>query len=140
MRKVWQNPEYATKTLERMSKSKRFNSKGEIEVREHFKHKFPNDNWTFGPCVIDNQTLVRDMFSKKLKVCFEYDGIWHFKDIKGQLEDKQKKDLLLEKWCIQNNYRLIRIKENIYKKDKKYWLDKLEEIIYNGNEKLVKIY
>jgi hypothetical protein len=140
MRKVWQNSEYAIKAVKRMSISKRFNSKGEIEIREHFKNKFPNDIWTFGPCVINNQTIVRDMFSKKLKVCVEYDGVWHFKDIHGQLKNKQEKDLLLEKWCELNEYRLIRIKEDLYKSDKNFWLDKLENIIYHSNEKLIKFY
>jgi hypothetical protein len=140
MKKVWQNPEYYIKAVDRMSKSKRFNSKGEIEIREYLKNKFPFDFWTFGPCRIDDRTIVRDMFSEKLKVCIEYDGIWHFKDIYGQLKDKQEKDLLLEKWCKLNGYRLIRIKEDIYKSDKNFWLEKLENAIYHSNENFVKFY
>jgi hypothetical protein len=137
---MWQNNiEYVNKCLKN-GKHKKFNSKGEIEVREYFQDKFPNDMWTFGPCVINNQTIVRDMFSKKLKVCLEYDGVWHFKDIHGQLKNKQEKDLLLENWCKLNGYRLIRIKEDLYKSNKNFWLDKLEKTIYHSDDKLVKFY
>jgi hypothetical protein len=54
------------------------------------------------------------MYSDKLKICFEYDGIWHFKDIHGQLERKQYKDKLLKKWCKVNNYKLIRLDEECF--------------------------
>jgi hypothetical protein len=74
------------------------------------------------------------MWSDKLKICFEYDGIWHFEDIKGQLKIKQTKDVLLEKWCIENNYRLIRIDENFYES-----VEQIVNLIYNNKQSVVKI-
>jgi len=139
IKKKWCDSEYFKIAYKNIGK-RRFDSKGEIEVRNYFQIKYPNDEWTFGPCHINGITLVRDCFSKKLKVCIEYDGIWHFKDINGQLKDKQNKDLLLEKWCKENNFRLIRIKEDIYKQNKKLWIDKLEKEVYTGVSEIVKFY
>lgn len=136
---LWKNEEYINKSFVNIGK-RRYTSKGEEEIKKHFKETYKDDGWTFGPCFNGDRMLVRDLFSKKLKVCIEYDGIWHFEDIHGQLKDKQEKDFLLEDWCIKNNFRLIRIKEDIYNQDKKYWIKKLEEEVYNGIEKLVKFY
>ena len=74
------------------------------------------------------------MWSDVLKVCFEYDGIWHFKDIYGQLDKKQNKDKLLELWCINNNYRLVRVDEDCYKN-----IQQIEELIYNSLDAIIKI-
>lgn len=138
--KSWSNPDYIKNNLKNIGK-RRFTSKGEEEIKKHFKEKYKNDNWTCGcRAFIDNVRLNIDLYSDKLNVCIEYDGVWHFKDINGQLEDKQRKDLLLEKWCNENNFRLIRIKEDIYKQDKKFWIDKLEQEVYNSSNKLVKFY
>lgn len=107
---LWQNPEYAKKV---MSQSKRFTSKNEVLIRDHFINTHLEDEWTFGGGLKHNgETIVRDLFSKKLKICFEYDGIWHFKEVHGQLARKQLKDKLLEEWCIENEYSLIRLDEN----------------------------
>lgn len=117
-----------------------FTSKGEIEVREHFKHKFPGDGWTYGGSLkMDEHRLVRDLFSKQLKICIEYDGIWHFKDIKGQLARKQAKDYALERWCRINGWRLIRIDENIYNKNKGIALALLEQLVYSSNIPVIKL-
>lgn len=130
MEKVINNPNHI----------KRFNSKGEIEIRNYFQNKFPENLWTSGGIIkFKNESLVRDMYSKKLKICIEYDGIWHFKDIHGQLKRKQFKDSLLEEWCLENDYKLIRIDEDLYLKDKQYWLNEIEKAI-NGDEKIVKFY
>lgn len=138
-KKLWSNKNYVNDVLK--NKGKRiFTSKGEEEIKKYFKDMFPNDLWTFGPCVYDGITLVRDLFSEKLKVCIEYDGIWHFKDIHGQLKEKQKKDLLLEEWCLKNGFRLIRIKEEIYKKNKQKWLQTLVTEAYSGKNKITKFY
>jgi hypothetical protein len=90
-----------------------FTSKPEKEILNFFKATYPEDRWTSGGGLklADGVYLSRDMYSDKLKICFEYDGIWHFKDIHGQLERKQYKDKLLTKWCIENNYKLIRLDE-----------------------------
>ena len=54
-----------------------------------------------------------------MKICIEYDGVWHFKDIHGQLELKQKKDRLLNEWCEKNEWRIIRISESYWHENKK---------------------
>jgi very-short-patch-repair endonuclease len=73
-------------------------------------------------------------------VIFEYDGIWHFKDIHGQLDSKIKKDQTLEKWVIENDWRLIRIKDEIYNTNKTYYLDLIENYVYKSKEQIIKIY
>ena len=50
------------------------------------------------------------------------------------------KDNLLEKWVIENNWRLIRLKDDLYRKNKKYWLNNLLNSIYNSNEQIIKLY
>lgn len=118
-----------------------FTSKGEEEIRNYFIKNFPGDCWTFGGLLKHNNIRIcRDLYSKKLKVCFEYDGIWHFKDIHGQLKRKQETDFQLEKWCIENEYRLIRIKEIVYISNKSFWLEKIKNEIYAGTDKIVKFY
>lgn len=136
---LWSRTSYSDKAL--VNNGKRiFTSKGEIEVREHFKRKFPNDGWTHGGSLkMDDHRLVRDLFSKQLKICVEYDGIWHFKDIKGQLARKRAKDYALECWCGINGWRLIRIDENIYNKDKETALYLLEQSVYSSQVPVIKL-
>ena len=138
-KKLWLNKDYADKVIK--NSKKRFTSKGEEEIRDYIINKYKSDGWTFGIKKINGElSLIRDLYSDKLKVCFEYDGIWHFKDIHGQLKEKQEKDILLENWCKNNRYRLIRIKEDVYKQNKSEWLSKIENEIYNGKDQLVKFY
>jgi hypothetical protein len=54
--------------------------------------------------------------------------------LNGQLFRKQRKDKLLEEWCIMNNYRLIRIEEGFYA-----GIEQIKELIYNKNEPIIKI-
>jgi hypothetical protein len=125
-KKQWQNPEYASKVL---STSKRFTSKNEVIIRNHFITNYPEHGWTFGGSLrVDGTTITRDLYSPLLKICFEYDGVWHFKDIHGQLQSKQQKDSLLEKWCLDNGYSLIRLDELKYKQDS---IQLLEHIFRN---------
>jgi len=112
-----------------------FSSKKEREIVKHFKETFPNDEWKSGGHLrFEGYSITRDLYSDKLKVCFEYDGVWHFKDIHGQLADKQEKDAALEKWCINNNYRLIRLEENHFEN-----FNHIENIIYNETDSITKI-
>ena len=113
-----------------------FSSKNERAIVNYFKKKYTQHEWKSGGRLkLDKgMFLSRDMWSDKLKICFEYDGIWHFKDIKGQLKAKQHKDALLEKWCIQNNYRLIRIDEDVFKN-----IEQIEELIYNNTLSVIKL-
>jgi len=136
-KKLWDNPTYRKKVLKN---KKIFTSKGELEIREHFKKTFPYDGWTHGGSLkFNNQRIIRDLYSNTLKVCIEYDGIWHFKDIKGQLISKQLKDKALHDWCLANNYRLIRIDEDLYKTDKKRYLNLVITEAYNGSKQIVKL-
>lgn len=139
--KRWQDPEYVKKRLFSIGKM-RFNSKGEVEMRQHFIDKFPEHEWTQGGFLIlkSGNFASRDMYSEKLKICIEYDGVWHFKDINGQLKRKQLKDKMLNEWCVDNGYRMIRISEDYYKKNKLLSLKKLEKEILFGKRKLVKLY
>lgn len=118
------------------SQKRLFSSRKEREIVAHFKKNFPNDRWKSGGRLKLNSTenISRDMWSDALKICFEYDGIWHFKDIYGQLNKKQNKDKLLEQWCIDNNYRLIRVDEDCYKN-----VQQIEELIYSNQDTIVKI-
>jgi len=138
MKKKWQDPEYAILAMGRLRK---FTSKGEEEVKKYFKDNYPNDEWTFGgPIKYDDILLTRDLYSNKLKVSIEYDGIWHFKDIHGQLEEKQIKDNKLEKWTVDNDWRLIRIKDELFIKNKDLYLKKLIDCVYNKSDQIIKIY
>jgi hypothetical protein len=112
-----------------------FSSKNERLITDYFKKNFNNDGWKSGGIIKYKDTrLSRDMYSDKLKICFEYDGIWHFKDIHGQLEDKKKKDLYLELWCIENNYRLIRLQDEFFEN-----VDQVYNLLYNTKENIIKV-
>lgn len=117
-----------------INNKKIFSSKNERYIVQYFKENFLKDQWKSGGSIIFNTKMARDMWSDKLKICFEYDGIWHFKDIHGQLKDKQFKDSLLEQWCIQNNYRLIRIDEIMYEN-----IEQIIDLIYNKSDQVIKI-
>lgn len=141
MKEVWENEEYVKRHIEFISNSKTiFNSKGERDILKYLQKRFPHDKWTSGGALkYNNEILTRDIYSKLLKVNIEYDGIWHFKDIHGQLEKKQNKDKLLNKWSNVNNYRMIRISEDFYKRDSES-LIKLIETVYNNIEQYVELY
>lgn len=133
---AWKNGIYDTDSYnEAQSKNKKFTSKKEREIVQYFKMKFPEHEWKSGGNLkYKNTGLCRDLYSNVLKICFEYDGIWHFKDINGQLTKKQFKDKLLEEWCLENNYRLIRVDEKDYKDFKQ-----IEDLIFKNNEPIIKI-
>lgn len=138
----WKDENYATKVINSQAKSnKRFSSKAEREIRQYFQYKFPLDNWTFGILAFYKGTrLTCDLYSKKHNVVIEYDGIWHFKNISGQLPEKQRKDKLLKEWCSKNNFRLIRVKDDIYKDNKEKTLQNIEFFINKSNKKYIELY
>lgn len=113
-----------------------FSSKQERAIVKYIKEAFPNDEWKSGGILkfTDGNLLSRDLWSDKLKVCFEYDGIWHFKDIHGQLAKKQLKDRLLEEWCKEKGYRLIRVDEDVYKNP-----EQIVDLIYHQSEQIIKL-
>lgn len=116
--------------------NKYFSSKTERLIIKHFKEKYPADDWMSGGRIklTDGIYTARDLYSNKLKICFEYDGIWHFKDIRNQLKEKQLKDKKLEEWCIINDYRLIRVDEDFFES-----VQQIEDLIYKSKEKIIKI-
>lgn len=112
-----------------------FSSKNERYIVKYFKDHYNEDGWKSGGATkIDGVRICRDLWSDKLKICFEYDGIWHFKDIHGQLQNKQFKDRLLEKWCLENDYRLIRIDEDEYED-----INQIIDVVYNKSDQIIKI-
>lgn len=135
---LWQNPEYVAKMD--LGRRRYFTSKTEVFIREHFINKFSNDDWTFGGSIRHNNlTMSRDLFSKKLKICFEYDGVWHFKNIRNQLEHKQAKDKALEDWCAENGWRLIRMSESFHKDNIDNFIDIIENAVYDKHDHLIKL-
>lgn len=111
-------------------------SKPEIAIVNFIKTNYKQDGWKSGGQLklSNGDTLSRDLYSDKLRVCFEYDGIWHFENICGQLEKKQLKDKLLEEWCVANNYRLIRVDELQYT-----GVCQIEDLIYKSDLQIIKI-
>ena len=118
---------------------RRFNSKGELRLKAFIKASLPNDGFTSG--MIDKKTRLNpDIWSRTRKVVVEYDGIWHFKDIHGQLADKQRRDRELEEWCVSNGWRIIRISENAYLSDVDGKSEQVVKEIITGSSSVVKIY
>ena len=136
VKKSWDNGVYDTEEYRnKQLKNKIFSSEIEREIVSYFKEKYPDQNWKSGGNIrIKNNRIVRDLWNDELKICFEYDGVWHFEDINNQLKNKQKKDKLLENWCLENNYRLIRIDELEYES-----LEQIEKLIFERNEPIIKI-
>lgn len=109
-KKFLEDNEFAEKTLKNRANNKYFTSKNERLIRDFIIKNNPNDEWTYGGSLKCGKYLIsRDLYSKKLKIGFEYDGFVHFKNVWGQLEDKRNKDLSYEKWCEENGWKLIRI-------------------------------
>lgn len=133
IKEKWLDEEFAKKAIN--NNRTIFSSKREREIVEHFRTKYKEDEWTFGPFLeVEGILLSVDLISKKLKIILEYDGVWHFENIKGQLKDKQYKDNLLEEAIKENGYRLIRIDE-----DENLDLEEIEDLIYNRDEQIIKI-
>jgi hypothetical protein len=129
----WKNGKFDH--IDNSSQNKLFSSSKEREIVKYFKEKYPSDSWKSGGLLKSGESRIsRDLYSDVLKICVEYDGIWHFRDIKGQLEKKKKIDLELEKWCKEKGYRLIRIQEGFFES-----MSQLSDLIYNSKEEVIKI-
>lgn len=129
----WKNGKFDN--MDNWSQNKLFSSYREREIVKYFKEKYTNDFWKSGGLLKSGDFRIsRDLYSDILKICIEYDGIWHFKDIKGQLEKKKEIDSELEKWCKKNDYRLIRIQEGFFVS-----MEHLSNLVYNSKEKIIKI-
>jgi len=103
-------------------------SKGEKEIRiilNNLNIKYIKQK-TFNNCK-NKRKLPFDFYLTDYNLCIEFDGIQHFKSIEyfgGEkvLKETQKRDLIKNNYCKENNIKLLRIKynENILKKLKKY--------------------
>jgi hypothetical protein len=136
IKEAWKNGIYYTETYQqKQSTNIKFSSSKEREIVKYFKAHYPQYNWKSGGNLRYKETGIgRDLYSDILKICFEYDGIWHFKDIHHQLETKRFKDKLLEEWCIENGYRLIRI-------DEREFIDfnQIEKLFFEDTSPIIKI-
>lgn len=130
--KMWESDQYVYKQA--TSNRQIFSSKKEREIVSYFIENFQEDEWTFGSIgKFKGKGLSPDMWSRKLKIIFEYDGIWHFKDIHGQLENKKLKDRLTEEFAIENGYRLVRVEDL-----KESTIELVYDLIYNHKESIIK--
>lgn len=121
-------------------KGRIFRSKGEIVLLKMLRQSIPQGKFTYGGAISHRGYIIsRDIVSKKLMVAIEYDGIWHFKNIKDQLAQKQFKDRLYEEWIRESDYRLIRVTAVDFTKDKDLY-DQLINGILNKNDKILKLY
>jgi len=97
-------------------------SKGEsriCEILDNRKIKYIREK-TFEGC-FDNRLLRFDFYIKDNNVLIEYDGEFHYNDIFGGLEGQKRRDEIKNKYCKENNIKLIRIP---------YWeFDRIEEIL-----------
>lgn len=116
--------------------------------------EFLEENFT--QCFKHNQQLLSDLFSmnktnrkqvdfvsENLKTIIEFDGILHFKNVEkwNQLKIVQERDAALEKYCLANKYKLIRISWDAWDRNKVCFLPGVEEeIISLVKEKPVGIY
>jgi hypothetical protein len=110
-------------------------SKGEKEIEKILIQnniEFENQK-RFKNC-INKKTLPFDFYLPKYNICIEFDGIQHFETLDifgGEIEFKKRKinDIIKNKFCKDNNIKLIRIKydENIYFK----LIDNLNKYILN---------
>lgn len=101
-------------------------SKGEKKIRNYLE--LNNVNFTpqyrFEKCK-DKYTLPFDFYLIDYNIVIEYDGEGHYKDIYGNLTDRQNKDNIKTNYCKENNIKLIRIP---------YWeFENIEKIL---NEKI----
>jgi very-short-patch-repair endonuclease len=95
-----------------------FTSKGEEALKLLIKQRLPQFKWSSGGLHNIGNGLRKslDIYCKDIKVIVEYDGIYHWKNVYGNLEDVQKKDRQLEQFCSDNGWKLIRVNEQTYKK------------------------
>lgn len=131
-----ENPSWKQNFINNGLGTKKNHSKRELEIVSFLKNNFSNDEWKQGfingSQKTDSYIINPDVWSKKLKVIVEYDGEWHFKEINGQLEDKQKRDRATMKFCKENGYRIIRIDEK-----EKISNEQIIESIYNKKDEVV---
>ena len=96
-------------------------SKGEIKINEILISKKINycRQKTFEDCK-DKSLLFFDFYLPDKNICIEYDGEFHYKPIFGEinLENTLRRDSIKNKYCKDNNIKLIRIPYTKFKKIK----------------------
>lgn len=95
-------------------------SKGEIIISDYLKlHNITfNEQYCFDDCKI-KRVMPFDFYLPNYNMCIEYDGEHHFKPIrfggmsidkaKSKLETQKQRDLIKDKYCQDNNIKLLRI-------------------------------
>ena len=95
-----------------------FSSKGEEYVKSHLEEmeiKYIRQHG-FDSCKYINK-LNFDFYIPEFNTCIEFDGIQHYKPVKEfgglkEFENIKKRDECKNKWCVENNIKLIRIKHS----------------------------
>jgi len=103
----------------------KFNSIGEEYIKFYLEEnniKYIRQH-RFDTCRYINK-LSFDFYLPELEICIEFDGIQHFKPVKefgGESEFQKiiERDNCKNKWCSENNLKLIRIKYNQINKIRK---------------------
>jgi len=72
-----------------------------LEVKYEYQYRFNNCR--------DKRTLPFDFYLTGLNAVIEYDGIFHVKDIYGTLADVQRRDAIKNKYCGDNDIKMLRI-------------------------------
>lgn len=128
------------KRANRSHRPRIFRSKGEIRLLELLKQSLPDFEFQIaGSFSYKGVIIGRDIISFKKKICIEYDGAWHFKNINNQVEYKQGKDKLFEEFINDSDFRLIRVTDNNFDKHQ-YLLAELIREIIEANSKVAKLY
>ena len=121
-----------------------FNSKGQLELMSLIQKQFPQYNWQSGGHFNIGNKLYKslDIYCKVNNLIIEYDGIYHFKNVYGNLERVQMKDKQLELFCQNTNWKLIRINEKTFLNKKDECLNIIYNMInnYETIDKINKIY
>ena len=105
-------------------------------IEGHFNTEFPKSHPEWLVNSHTNRVLELDLYSKALKLAFEYNGVQHYEPIYGQdrylvslRNDKEKKQR-----CLENNVKLISIKHMSVKiLNKKVFLQKIAEKLKDYN-------
>lgn len=129
-----ENPEVIRKNISNNNLSTRFSSKGERELLGIIKENFKDYKWQSGGLWNIGNSMYKsiDIYCRDLKIIIEYDGIYHFKDIRGDLSKIQEKDTRLNNWCVETGWKIIRINEATYRSSKrKEAIDMIFHLIQN---------
>lgn len=115
-------------------------SKGETLLLNLLQERYPEYEFLAEDMVKHNGSFLSiDIYSKVKNLYIEYDGVWHFTDIRGQLERKQRKEALLADYCKINNIRLLRVTDHNYKKETELF-ENICKIIEDDSIREMKIY